>query len=58
MGSFLGMGGTMLLMAAALALPVLAPLAPLCAVVGINKEYIEQDMRTCCSCVLCCLKLG
>ena len=33
-GSFLGMGGTMLLMAAALALPVLAPLAPLCAVVG------------------------
>ena len=34
MGSFLAMGATMLLMAAALALPVLAPLAPLCAVVG------------------------
>ena len=33
-GSFLGMAATMLLMAAALALPALAPLAPLISVVG------------------------
>ena len=33
-GSFLGMAATMLLMAAALALPALAPLAPVFSVVG------------------------